>query len=207
MMRTHRLLAFIAAVGMAGGCSHGTGTAAGPAPKQVVHIRRATSVVDPSLTNDQVLSKLVGPPFVLGFVKGVIVGQGVSAAVQRTPQTRPVTYTDFPLKVIAFVGPEASPYAIGSTITLRVPGGTSGDTVYVDDAAPTVTNGQVVYVLDRNQGDIGGGNTPDRLVASLAGQDVFYDNAGTVSGQGRFDRSRWSESEAAFEAHFPKSTS
>jgi hypothetical protein len=204
-IRYWALVMAVAVVGVAGGCSHKSTSATAPTQRQVVHIHRSVNSPDPSLTNDQVLSSLVGPPYVLGFVKGVITGQGVSVEVRRTPQAKGVAYTDFPLKVVAFIGPAVSPYAIGSTIALRVPGGTSGDTITIDDAAPTVTNGQLVYILDRNQGDIGGGNTADRIVASLAGQDVFYDNAGIVTGQGRFSRDKWSQSEAAFEAHFKKS--
>jgi hypothetical protein len=182
------------------GCS-ATTAAAPKAEQRVVHVHNVLSGVDPGLSNSDLLNSLIGPPHVLGFVKGVVTGPGSSVEVQMNHS---VAFTDFPLRVTGFVGPVPSPYAKGSSITLRVPGGSMAGTMYIEDGAPSVVPGQTLYVLYRNQGKFGGGNSAGRIVASIAGQDVFYDNAGTVSGQGRFRPEAWSEPEAVFEAHFPR---
>lgn len=163
----------------------------------------SNTVVNPKvagLSKDQVLQQLIAPPQVRGFVWGVLGKSSKTVAVTLPGAERASLFTDYPLHVLNFVGPGQPSYPLGSTITVRVPGGaTSSERVTVEDA-PQVAGGDTVLVLDRDQGQVGGGNTATVLVASR-GSDVFELRNGLVTGQGDF--SGVVEPLAIFLAHFP----
>jgi hypothetical protein len=155
---------------------------------------------DPSysgLTVAQQLDRALAVPGIVGLVEGTVgvpITHVVSDSIGPT-----VVMTDFRFAVAGFLGHSESPYATGSTIVLRVPGGISGKLVTIVEGAPTVGAGDHLFVFVRNQGMIGGGNTSTRLVASNTA-DVFVVIAGKVHGQGTW--ATLSEPIAAFKLHF-----
>jgi hypothetical protein len=163
----------------------------------------SNTVVNPKvagLSKDQVLQQLIAPPQVRGFVWGVLGESSKVVAITLPGDQRASLFTDYPLRVLNFVGPGQAPYLVGSTITVRVPGGTTSSERVTFEDAPQVAAGDTVFVLDRDQGQLGGGNTATVLVASR-GSDVFELRNGYVVGQGDF--SGLSEPLAVFLAHFP----
>lgn len=149
-------------------------------------------------TPESVLSGLVQPPFVRGFVKLRIEQAGVAVEIGRE------VWTDYGARVISAFGPVDIDYRAGSGVTLRTPGGTlpDGRTVIADDGFHPLRVGDTVYALDREQGVLGGGNAPHRIVASIAGQDLFYVRDGKVTGEGLF--ASFKEDTAKFEERFSK---
>jgi hypothetical protein len=87
---------------------------------------------------------------------------------------------------------------IGSTNTLRTPGGSKGAPSVLYEDGPTVTPGQDVYVILRDQGQSLGRNSWLTVVASDS-DDVFTVQNGAVYGQGGFRQ--LVEPAATFEAH------
>lgn len=153
-----------------------------PQPRLVQDSSSDLSMDPYSLTWDRA-RKLFHPPDTLGYLKGMVVGEGKT--VEALYGANVVPFTDFPYLVQAYLGPitAKAPYGIGSTITLRVPGAADA-TDWLDSTAPVVRNGMNLYVLVRDQGDIGGGNSKERVVVSIRGSDVFAIlDDGTISNE------------------------
>lgn len=96
-----------------------------------------------------------------------------------------------------------SPYPVGSTITLRVGGGTLGATTEVVADAPSVEPGQYLFVSVHGQGNNFGGNTPAVLVASDKA-DVLQVASGVVHWHGVDDQ--FAEPVATFRQHFVRNS-
>lgn len=145
-----------------------------------------------------ILDQIVEPPAVLGYVRGEVVGDGVAVALGQS------LFTDFPLRVTGFFGPDNPGYRNGALVSLRVPGGVKDGITSVASDSPTVRRGMTVYVIAAAEGAFGygGGDNLSRLVAVVAGQDVFEVRYGEVHGQGR--RSSFHEPEARFQQHFAR---
>lgn len=150
------------------------------------------------LTAAQKLDRALALPGRRGFMKGVV----GSATSQQLPNSRPdmpVIVTDFAFRVDEFLGRGVSPYETGSTITLRVPGGTAGGITSAVEDAPVVYRGETLYVDVRDQGQIAGGNTPTiQVVSSTA--DAFEVRGGIVVGHKAWEG--FAEDEATFRRHF-----
>jgi hypothetical protein len=128
------------------------------------------------LTHLQVISTIVKPPFVQGYVLGKV-GQGRPVAADAGGVAE--QFTEFPMQVLRFFGPAPAPYQAGATIALRVPGGSASE------GTPVVHDGDTVIALVRDQGAQGGGNTATRVVVTIPGQDLLSVDPATqtVTGQ------------------------
>lgn len=143
------------------------------------------SVVDPSyegLSHAQKLDRVLTLPGRRGFVRGTT-GTPVVLELPGSQLGLEEIMTDFPFTVHEYMGRGESPYAVGSVISLRVPGGQRADRSMVWEGAPNVRAGQELIVDVRDQGQIAGGNAPARQVVSSTA-DVFEVRGGTVIGEG-----------------------
>jgi hypothetical protein len=168
----------------------GAGRAAGAADRSprpvVVGSDASTGIASwaSNLTPDQLLDRSLSDPATHGVMRGVT---GAPKAVELpNPGHQPdsVIATDFPFTVQAFFGREASPYAIGSTIALRIPGGAAGNIRMTAEDAPQIQAGEHLYVFVRDLGPLfeglWGRNSSNLLVANTA-DDVYSLSTGLVS--------------------------
>lgn len=158
---------------------------------------------DLGLSIDQVLNASLSQPGVHGIVRGTV---GAPSATELpnpdNPQFR-LLATEFPLLVQAFLGRGPSPYPIGKTVTLRVPGGTVGARTVQAEDAPQVKQGEDLYVFLRDPGPFfenRWGRNGSNLVVAVDAVDVFEVRNGVVHGQGT--DSALAEPVAVFEQHF-----
>lgn len=185
--------------------AHSTSTAIahGQGSGQVVQVHSDLSVVSGfgGLNPDQRLDKSLALP----GMKGVLLGN-IGAAESVQPVTDPARpehqalVTDHTFTIERYFGHQPAPYSVGTTITLRVPGGFLNNVTEVVDDAPSITPGEA-FVFVRDQGSIAGGNTATVIVAASTA-DVFEVSSGAVLGQGYF--SHFSEPVAAFIGHFSR---
>lgn len=145
---------------------------------------------------DQALDQSLSLPGVRGVLRGVA---GAPSSRQITVAGRATVVTDYPFVVHGYVGHSGTPYPVGATIILRVPGGTNGRMRTVVADAPRVTSGMDLFVFVRDQGTLAGGNTTQVLVASSP-YDVLEVRGGVVRGQKQW--SRFAEPVQTFERHF-----
>lgn len=152
-----------------------------------------------NLSPDQLLDRSLTLPGMRGIVRG-----HVEATISMHNLTIPASdqqnlVTDFAFLVEAYYGHGSPPYPLGSTISLRVPGGAIGNIISVTENAPTVTPGMEIFVFVRDQGTVAGGNTSTVLVASSTA-DVLRVVGDKVVGQGSF--AAVAESLPQFLTHF-----
>jgi len=215
LTRSSRLVSLVLTSVALGATVVGCAPATGPtgAPPQSAEAEAAATVpplqasthndvgVEPAyrgLTAAQKLDRVLTLPGRRGFMKGVV----GSATTQQLPDMRPdmsVIVTDFAFRVDDFVGRGVPPYQRGSTITLRVPGGTVGAITSSVEDVPALHSGQILYVDMRDQGEVAGGNTPRVQVVSSAA-DAFEVRGGIVVGHGAWEG--FAEDEATFGRHF-----
>ncbi len=151
------------------------------------------------LATAQKLDRAQTLPGVRGVVEGVV-GIPVSHWVAWRSSGMPSDLvTDFPLKVLQYIGSGPDPYNLGSQITLRIPGGQIGRTTQVWEGTPEVRPGAHVFVFLRDQGVVVGGNAATVLVASSTG-DVLEVRNGLVVGQG--ESANFREPIDQFRRHF-----
>lgn len=151
-----------------------------------------------NLTTDQKLDRALSLPGMRGIVRGATASPTVHAVPEKGFPSGEIV-TDYPFRVRGFIGSLPSPFAIGATISLRVPGGSIAGVTSTEEGSPLVAPGEELYVFVRDQGSIAGGNTSAILVASST-YDVFEVRNGIVHGEG--DWARFSETRSAFERHF-----
>lgn len=155
------------------------------------------------LSADQVLDHGLSQPGPHQVVRGV----AGKPSVMRLPNSEhPLSdslATDFPFVVTAFFGNEPSPYSIGKTIALRIPGGSSGGVTESVEDAPHISAGEELYVFVSDPGpfsDSEWGVSTDTLLVAVDSEAVFEVHNGVVSG--RVAASRLREPVATFEQHF-----
>jgi hypothetical protein len=134
-----------------------------------------------------------------GFVHGKVLGLPASRSTKSFGSSRLAVISDYPLLVNGFEGKGSSPYTLGSTVVLRVPGGATETRTVTAEDAPRFSAGEEIFALVRDQGAIAGGNQPTVLVESLT-DDIFIVQGGIVFGQN--DWHDVHEPLATFEAHF-----
>jgi len=160
-----------------------------------------------TLTVAERLGRSAAQPGVRGLVRGTTGVPSVSTPAARDRGGSPAQ--DFPFTVAAFLGAGQPPYAVGSTIAVRIPvtsgvvstasAGTPALHFSISDVyPPSIAPRQDLYVFVRDQGQYLGGNAPDRVVASSP-TDVFTVEGDVVRGQGQW--AGYAEPRAAFERH------
>jgi hypothetical protein len=147
-----------------------------------------------NLTPAQKLDRSLSLPGMHGIVRGRV-GNGTAV---RLPNGE--IDTDFQFTVTDARPTTRAPERVGTTLTLRVPGGCLplGMCAGVEDA-PQVAAGDDIFVFVHDQGILLGGNTATRLVASQS-DDVFTVRGNVVYGQGSF--AGYTEPANVFLAHF-----
>ena len=158
----------------------------------------------PGVTSPAQLDGSLSVPGITGIIEGWTSDQTSHMLTAPAGYRYGEIVTDFHLRVDGFHGHSVSPYALGDTILLRIPGGTvvaSGHSLSMaGESAPEVKVGQHIFVFVRDQGKIAGGNAPGILVASDH-TDVFSVGAdGLVHGQGGW--ARIAEPLDVFRKHF-----
>jgi hypothetical protein len=200
----------ITAVVTVGGCGrdHAEKSAAESAtqgPHKVQSVHRSISSGDPTLTTAEKLDRMLELPGTPGIVRGVVLDSGtpVKARSKSMFPTNQAVFTDYKFKVIGWLGLIDSPYQIGSTIALRVPGGETGNDTSVEAHGMLAQKpGNALYVVYTDHGVEGGGNSATQVIATVA-QDIWPIAAnGKAMGQGPF--SDFAEPVATFEARFRK---
>lgn len=152
-----------------------------------------------ALTIDQKLDRALSQP---GF-QGVLRGKAGTPTAHTLSASHSATevVTDFPFAVHDILGPDASPYSAGKSITLRILGGCTKDIAATFRGAPSILAGEELFVVVRDVGEIAGGNTAMVVVAPAAA-DVFELRNNVVHGQGEW--SSLVEPLATFEQHFKR---
>ncbi|GEM_PF-4027062 len=166
--------------------------------QQLVHPLYTTLPQITALTVDQRLDRDLSWPYVHGVLRGVT-GSPTVRTLARPNERFGEVVTDFPFAASAAYSHGTSPYPTATTITLRVPGGSTASIVTRVEGAPTVAANEELFVFVRDQGAVAGGNTKTVLVVSSEG-DVFQVRGGIVHGQGAL--SAFSEPLAVFQQHF-----
>lgn len=179
----------------------GAGSGGGPVTVREVHVD-ALLGANPAyagLTPDQTLDKSGHEP----WFRGMLRGRTGAATVHKLPLgvgNFADIVTDVTFTVEEFVGPGDPPCRIGSTIVLRLPGGSIGkDTVTYEDAPTVIGPKTDLYVALRDHGVFLGGDTNGAVIVS-SDADVFEVRNGMVAGRGPFGG--LNEPVAVFEQHF-----
>ncbi len=137
-----------------------------------------------NLTPPQRLDRIKTLPGPRGFLLGTVAGQPNVhrvAGIAPDPSLEPIV-TDYPFQVMEFIGVGRSPYPLGSTITVRVLGGTlNGVAMKTEEDVPTLVTGHQYLVSVRGQAQIAGGSSATVQVISIAG-DVWDVDNGAVRG-------------------------
>lgn len=150
------------------------------------------------LSVDQQLDRSLTLPGIHGVLRGTT-SSPIARTLSITSDGFSQIVTEFPFKVVGFLGPGTSPYPVGTTITLRIPGGTVGNIRSIVEDVPSIRPNADIFVFVRDHGTYLGGNTGVILIAT-DDTDLFTVRNGIVSGQGKWKQ--LSESLAAFEKHF-----
>lgn len=129
--------------------------ASAPTPAAPAVTLHNDSGLDPSyksLTPGQKLDRALSIPGYHGVAEGVVTGSAASRSLstlvsQQHPTGPHSIVTDYTFTVQAFYGGR-SPFPLGSTVRLEVPGGTGPDgTREVVEGAPSFTVGQHIFVF------------------------------------------------------------
>lgn len=153
-----------------------------------------------ALTIPQKMERSITQPGIKGVLRGIVTGNPTTGTVPKSSDGQFTwNVVDFPFSVKGFLGPVATPYAIGVPITLRI-------VDFAEDVSPGqrgqtfgVKTGDELFVYVRDQGVIGGGNTGTVLVASQP-YDILTLRNGIVYGNGAW--ASYAEPLATFEKHF-----
>ena len=171
----------------------------------VTHVDNNKGVIPgyQNLTEDQILDRSMSVGGMRGMVRGST-GAAVAHLIHDRLHPSGIVVTDYPFLVQAFYGRGSAPYALGTSIVLRIPGGTVPDAsgrpeqTTVEDA-PSLAMAAEYFVAVRDQGEQLGGSSASVLVATDV-SDVYPVHDGSVTGEGSL--ASWSESIDRFVAHF-----
>lgn len=171
--------------------------------QQVTAVSSSKGVLNPSLSPDQALDLKISQAGVHGIVHGTV-GAASAVSLPNPDSSRSnLVATNFPFQVRASLGTGPAPFATGTTITLRIPGGTLGTQSTQAEDAPQVASGDELYVFVRDVAPYfatrWGQNTGNLLVVVNA-DDVFQVRGGIVHGEGT--NAALAEPVAVFEQHF-----
>lgn len=179
-------------------CSDGSGAGDMRPHSGVIVDYSAPDPAYEALTFDEKLDRAFSSPSFHGLLHGVTGEPTVHPLDEENPR-QGTNVTDFPFDVRDLVGAPNSPYPLGGTITLRVPGGCTAALVTEVRGAPELTPGEELFVDITDHGSLFGGNS-DTVLLAFPASDVFKVRDGLVYGQGSW--AAFSEPMSTFEHHF-----